>query len=140
MNRRKFPPKRKRSPENIYSNLLEDSSSLCSKPALQMKRLRINNTSTRKTLGTVSAAALMLGVSHAASIGFNFQTDYCGLGGYRNNVTATAFGIPADGWENLTPMMTGFGATLEAGRSHCVQAVARCGSAFNTPARARLEA
>ncbi len=53
----------------------------------------------------------MLGVSHAASIGFNFQTDYCGLGGYRNNVTATAFGIPAGSWENLTPMMTGFGDT-----------------------------
>jgi hypothetical protein len=51
----------------------------------------------------------MLGVSHAASIGLNFQTDYCSAG-YRNNVTATAFGIPASSWENLTPMMTGYGA------------------------------
>jgi hypothetical protein len=76
-----------------------------------MKRLRINpNTSTRKTVCTVSAAALMLGVSHAASIGFNLQVDYCGAtAAYRNNVTATAFGIPASNWENLTPMMTGFG-------------------------------
>ena len=78
-----------------------------------MKRLRINpNTSTRKTVCTVSAAALMLGVSHAASIGFNLQVDYCGAtAAYRNNVTATAFGIPASDWENLTPMMTGFGDT-----------------------------
>jgi len=53
----------------------------------------------------------MLGVSHAASIGFNFQVDYCGsTAAYRNNVTATAFGIPASNWENLTPMMTGYGA------------------------------
>jgi hypothetical protein len=76
-----------------------------------MKRFRIqHNTSARKTVCTVSAAALMLGVSHAASIGFNFQTDYCGAtAAYRNNVTATAFGIPASSWENLTPMMTGFG-------------------------------
>lgn len=52
----------------------------------------------------------MLGVSHAATVGFNFQTDYCGASAaYRNNVTATAFGIPASGWENLTPMMTGYG-------------------------------
>src|SRR5437868_14221819 len=53
----------------------------------------------------------MLGVSEAASIGFNLQVDYCGASAaYRNNVTATAFGIPASGWENLTPMMTGYGA------------------------------
>src|SRR2546427_6055016 len=61
-----------------------------------------------KVAGTVSAAALMLGVSEAASIGFNLQVDYCGFSAaYRNNVTATAFGIPATDWENLTPMMTG---------------------------------
>jgi len=77
-----------------------------------MKRLSSNsNSSVRKTACTVSAAALMLGVSHAATVGLNFQVDYCGFTlAYRNNVTATAFGIPASGWENLTPMMTGYGA------------------------------
>src|SRR5882672_2257791 len=75
-----------------------------------MKRLRSDsNVTARKVACTVSAAALMLGVSEAASIGFNLQVDYCGFSAaYRNNVTATAFGIPATGWENLTPMMTGF--------------------------------
>jgi len=63
----------------------------------------------RKVACTVSAAALMLGVSEAASIGFNLQVDYCGASAaYRNNVTATAFGIAATSWENLTPMMTGY--------------------------------
>jgi hypothetical protein len=60
---------------------------------------------------TVSAAALMLGVSEAATIGINFQADYCGtpsLSGYI--VTTTAFGIPPSGWENLTQMMTGYGS------------------------------
>ncbi len=59
---------------------------------------------------TVSAAALMLGVSEAATIGINFQADYCGapsISGYI--VTTTAFGIPPSGWENLTQMMTGYG-------------------------------
>src|SRR5437867_7346529 len=71
----------------------------CSNPALT-------------TLGTVSAAALMLGVSHAATVGFNLQTAYCGASAaYRNTVTATAFGIPPTGWENLTPMMTGYCAS-----------------------------
>src|SRR6266705_3524003 len=75
-----------------------------------MKRRGSNPT--LKTVGTVSAAALMLGVSHAATVGFNLQTDYCGASAaYRNNVTATAFGIPPTGWENLTPMMTGYGAS-----------------------------
>src|SRR6266705_7213842 len=73
-----------------------------------MKRRGSNPT--LKTVGTVSAAALMLGVSHAATVGFNLQTDYCGASAaYRNNVTATAFGIAATSWENLTPMMTGYG-------------------------------
>src|SRR4051812_25068231 len=73
-----------------------------------MKRRGLNPTV--KIIGTVSAAALMLGVSHAATVGFNLQTDYCGFSAaYRNNVTAAAFGIPTTGWENLTPMMTGNG-------------------------------
>jgi len=77
-----------------------------------MKKPRFSfNARTRKVACAVPAAALMLGVSHAASIGLNFQTDYCGASAaYRNNVTATAFGIPASSWENLTPMMTGYGA------------------------------
>jgi len=76
-----------------------------------MKRLRSDsNLPLRKVACTVSAAALMLGVSEAASIGFNLQVDYCGMSAaYRNNITATAFGIPATSWENLTPMMTGYG-------------------------------
>ncbi len=76
-----------------------------------MKRRRYNsNVSLRKMACGVSAAALMLGVSEAVTIGFNLQVDYCGASSaYRNNVTATAFGIPATSWENLTPMMTGYG-------------------------------
>ena len=76
-----------------------------------MKRLPDSNQRLRKVASTVSAVALMLGVSEAASIGFNFQVNYCGAtAAYRNNVTATAFGVPTNAWENLTPMMTGYGS------------------------------
>lgn len=58
---------------------------------------------------TVSAAALMLGVSQSATVGFNFQNDYCGsTASYVNFVQATAFGIPTNSWENLTAMGTGY--------------------------------
>jgi hypothetical protein len=57
---------------------------------------------------TVSAAALMLGVSHAATIGLKFTVDYCGFPNYVNYVNAPAFGIPMKQWQNLSPMGTGY--------------------------------
>jgi hypothetical protein len=66
----------------------------------------------RKVACTVSAAALMLGVSQAATVGFNFQCDWSqNSPSYTGKpVTATAFGIVPQGWENLTPLPTGYGA------------------------------
>src|SRR5271157_4762197 len=64
----------------------------------------------RKVACTVSAAALMLGVSQAATVGFNFQVNYCALGTYSGAVvTAPAFGLAPVSWESLTPMGTGYG-------------------------------
>jgi hypothetical protein len=64
----------------------------------------------RKVACTVSAAALMLGVSQAATVGFNFQCNYCSPSSYSGAiVTATAFGIGTNGWESLTQMDTGYG-------------------------------
>ncbi len=61
--------------------------------------------------GSVSAAALMLGVSHAATVGFNFQANYCSAPSYAGAVvTAPAFGINPTGWENLTQMDNGYGS------------------------------
>jgi concanavalin A-like lectin/glucanase superfamily protein len=77
-----------------------------------MKRLRSNsdNSSFAKAAGTISAAALMLGVSHAATVGFNFQCNYCGAASYSGAiVTAPAFGIGTNGWESLAQMETGYG-------------------------------
>src|SRR5437667_33615 len=78
-----------------------------------MKKQRPNsNTRMRKIACTVSAAALMLGVSHAATVGFNFQCNYCSDARYTGfPVTLPAFGIGTNGWESLTQMMTGYGAT-----------------------------
>ena len=61
----------------------------------------------------------MLGVSQAATVGFNFQADWTEAvngtpspGSSPNYtgkpVTAAAFGIGTNGWENLTPMPTGY--------------------------------
>jgi hypothetical protein len=64
----------------------------------------------KKTLCTVSAAALMLGVSSAATVGLHFQLSYCGAPSYTGfPVTMTAFGIESNGWENLAQMQTGYG-------------------------------
>ena len=61
---------------------------------------------------TVSAAALMLGVSQAATVGFNFQCNYCAASSYSGAVvTGAAFGIGTNGWESLTQMDTGYGCT-----------------------------
>jgi hypothetical protein len=77
-----------------------------------MKRARSfsPNNRARKVACTVSAASLMLGVSQAATVGFNFQANYCGAASYSGAiVTAQAFGIGTNGWESLTPMDTGYG-------------------------------
>ncbi|HTI68537.1 MAG TPA: LamG-like jellyroll fold domain-containing protein [Candidatus Limnocylindria bacterium] len=74
-----------------------------------MKQRCSNSPALLKAAGTVSAAALMLGVSQAATIGFNFQTHYCGADSYSGaGVTAPAFGIGTNSWESLTPMDTGY--------------------------------
>ena len=78
-----------------------------------MKRSRWNSPHdrARKVACTVSAAALMLGVSQAATVGFNFQCDWndAGAPAYTGKaVTATAFGVPTNSWENLTPVPTGY--------------------------------
>src|ERR1700676_4467458 len=80
-----------------------------------MKRLRSNsrNLRAKKVACTVSAAALMLGVSQAASIGLHFQENYCGSAAYSGfPVTLSAFGIAPSGWENLTAMDTGYSSCV----------------------------
>ncbi|HEX3718460.1 MAG TPA: LamG-like jellyroll fold domain-containing protein [Verrucomicrobiae bacterium] len=77
-----------------------------------MKKLRSSSRASRnkKIACTVSAAALMLGVSSAATIGLHFQDDYCGSASYSGFVvTMQAFGIESNGWQNLLPMATGYG-------------------------------
>ncbi len=65
----------------------------------------------KKIACTVSAAALMLGVSSAATVGLHFQENYFGAPAYSGYpVTMTAFGIESNGWENLTEMDTGYGS------------------------------
>src|SRR5215469_2064916 len=79
-----------------------------------MKKLRSRRESgsRKQAVCTVSAAALMLGVSHAATVGFNFQTHYCSVASYSGAVvTAPAFGIGTNGWESLAQMDTGYGCT-----------------------------
>ena len=77
-----------------------------------MKKLRSSSrlSSSKKIACTVSAAALMLGVSSAATVGLHFTETYCG--GYTNYsgfpVTLTAFGIAPGNWQNLIPMGTGY--------------------------------
>lgn len=69
----------------------------------------MNRSRTKKLACTVSAAALMLGVSSAATIGLKFQCNYCGSPAYSGyQVTATAFGVPPSSWENLLEMGTGY--------------------------------
>src|SRR6266436_9050304 len=75
-----------------------------------MRKLRPNSKAhVRKVACTVSAAALMLGVSQAATVGINFPVSYsCCVGSYVNYVNAPAFGIPQSGWESLSPTGTGY--------------------------------
>jgi hypothetical protein len=52
----------------------------------------------------------MLGVSHAATVGLNFQANYCGSPSYAGAVvTAPAFGVDTNKWESLPLMDTGYG-------------------------------
>jgi hypothetical protein len=70
----------------------------------------------RKVACTVSAAALMLGVSQAATVGLHFQVNYCLDSRYTGfPVTMTAFGIGTNAWENLTKMDTGYGCSGGSG-------------------------
>ena len=65
-------------------------------------RSRIGKKHAKQAACTISAAALMLGVSEAATVGFNFQANYCYNAGYSGAVvTATAFGIGTNEWESL---------------------------------------
>src|SRR6266404_4080378 len=74
-----------------------------------MKNQRLNsNSQVRKMVCTVSAAALMLGVSDAATVGLKFTVNYCGFGNYVNYVNAPAFGMATNLWQNLTAMGTGY--------------------------------
>src|ERR1051325_3703756 len=77
-----------------------------------MKRTRLsspNYGTGKKVACTVSAAALMLGVSQAATVGLHFQLNYCGDVRYTGfPVSMTAFGIPPSGWENLQMMECGY--------------------------------
>ncbi len=78
-----------------------------------MKKLRCSSSVSlnKKIACTVSAAALMLGVSSAATVGLHFQENYCGAPAYSGYpVTLTAFGIETNGWENLLEMDDGYGS------------------------------
>ena len=77
-----------------------------------LKRIRLRSRSARlgKIACTVSASALMLGASSAATVGINFQANYCYASAYSGAVvTGTAFGIGPNNWESLSPMDTGYG-------------------------------
>ncbi|HWV99833.1 MAG TPA: LamG-like jellyroll fold domain-containing protein [Candidatus Acidoferrum sp.] len=77
---------------------------------MKRKRFGSPNPNARKVACTVSAAALMLGVSQAATVGLHFQLNYCADARYTGfPVTMTAFGISTNGWENLTEINTGYG-------------------------------
>jgi Concanavalin A-like lectin/glucanases superfamily len=79
-----------------------------------MKRPPTHTRSKRaaKVACTVSAAALMLGVSQAATVGLHFQVNYCADPRYTGfPVALTAFGVSSNAWENLTEMTTGYGCS-----------------------------
>ena len=83
-----------------------------------MKRARIHssNDRTRKVACTVSAAALMLGVSQAATVGLYFRVNYCADMTYTAApVSMTAFGIGTNAWENLMQMDTGYSCSSGSG-------------------------
>ena len=68
-----------------------------------------------KTVCRVSAAALMLGVSHAGTVGLHFQVNYCADARYTGfPVTMTAFGVATNNWQNLLPMNTGYNPCIGA--------------------------
>jgi hypothetical protein len=58
----------------------------------------------------------MLGVSDAATVGLSFRVNYCADSRYTAApVSMTAFGIGTNGWQNLTPMNTGYGCGPNSG-------------------------
>ena len=79
-----------------------------------MKKLPSPNAPRNKKIAcVVSAAALMLGVSSAATVGLHFQDNYCGSPAYSGYVvTLPAFGIPTNGWENLAPVPTSYSSCM----------------------------
>ena len=54
-------------------------------------RSRIGKKHAKQAACTISAAALMLGVSEAATVGFNFQANYCYNAGYSGAVVIESF-------------------------------------------------
>ncbi len=76
------------------------------------KSYSAHRTSARKVACTVSAAALMLGVSQAATVGLRFQLNYCSDQRYSSfPLPMAAFGIPTNQWESLTKIDTGYGCS-----------------------------
>ncbi|MGH7970854.1 MAG: immunoglobulin domain-containing protein, partial [Limisphaerales bacterium] len=74
----------------------------------------------------------MLGVSQAATVGFNFQTHYCGADSYSGAVvTAPAFGIGTNSWESLPQMDTGYGCPADYYTLSNVIDTASSGSGLN---------
>jgi hypothetical protein len=97
---------------NDFSQMMRSKNE--KKKEYPMKRLFGSMISSRnkKIACTVSAAALMLGVSSAATVGLHFQCNYyCSATrtAYSGTVvTLPAFGIQPNGWENLTATPSGY--------------------------------
>jgi len=82
---------------------------------VKRSRYGVEHSPVKQSVCAVSAAALMLGVSQAATVGFNFQTHYSSADSYSGAVvTAPAFGIATNGWESLPPMDTGYSCVSSA--------------------------
>jgi hypothetical protein len=76
---------------------------------MKKRNASVGSGRTKQVVCTVSAAALMLGVSEAATVGLHFQEHYCNYADYSGFVVSLmAFGIAPDNWQNLTPMETGY--------------------------------
>jgi hypothetical protein len=91
-----------------------------------MKKLRSysRNPHARNVAYTVSAAALMLGVSQAATVGLSFRVNYCQNHNYDGPIVSmTAFGIAPNSWQNLTPMDTGYACSSGIGPYTLMQTI-----------------
>lgn len=86
-----------------------------SQPMKKLPSRSSNQHRALKTVCRVSAAALMLGVSHAGTVGMHFQLNYCGAPAYSGfPVTMTAFGVTTNNWQNLLMMNTGYSSCIGA--------------------------